>query len=377
MKEIILFLIMIAIGAAIGGITNSLAIKMLFRPYHPVYVFGKRVPFTPGLIPKRRQELANQLGKMVVEHLLTAEGMKRKFLQNDFQTQINDWAKTRLKKFTESEKTVEELLTSISVEDPAKQIEAKLSQYALQQYYSFVKDHEKKTIQELLPSHVKDDIYLVIPKIAQFITDKGVAYFESNEGKQRLGKMIDDFLATRGMLGNMVSMFLGNESLIDKVQPEVLKFLKNQETKNLLTTLIAKEWNHIQDMTIEEMDEKWNLVDKGSNLVQILVRKLGIEEVLTAPISTYLKPNQDIILTKWLPKGIEVATGYLVNNLEEMLKKLNLEDVVREQVESFAVDRLEEMVLSISRREFKMITYLGALLGGIIGGIQGLIVMFI
>lgn len=368
---------MIAIGAAIGGITNSLAIKMLFRPYHPVYVFGKRVPFTPGLIPKRRQELANQLGKMVVEHLLTAEGMKRKFLQNDFQTQINDWAKTRLKKFTESEKTVEELLTSISVEDPAKQIEAKLSQYALQQYYSFVKDHEKKTIQELLPSHVKDDIYLVIPKIAQFITDKGVAYFESNEGKQRLGKMIDDFLATRGMLGNMVSMFLGNESLIDKVQPEVLKFLKNQETKNLLTTLIAKEWNHIQDMTIEEMDEKWNLVDKGSNLVQILVRKLGIEEVLTAPISTYLKPNQDIILTKWLPKGIEVATGYLVNNLEEMLKKLNLEDVVREQVESFAVDRLEEMVLSISRREFKMITYLGALLGGIIGGIQGLIVMFI
>ncbi|XQY92636.1 DUF445 domain-containing protein [Metabacillus sp. HB246100] len=377
MKEIILFLIMIAIGAAIGGITNSLAIKMLFRPYHPVYVFGKRVPFTPGLIPKRRQELANQLGKMVVEHLLTAEGMKRKFRQNDFQAQLNDWAKTRLKKFTESEKTVAELLTSISVEDPAKQIEAKLSQYALKQYNSFVKDHEKKTIQELLPSHVKDDIYLVIPKIAQFITDKGVAYFESNEGKQRLGKMIDDFLATRGMLGNMVSMFLGNESLIDKVQPEVLKFLKNQETKNLLTTLIAKEWNHIQEMTIEEMDEKWNLVDKGSNLVQIIVGKLGIDEVLTAPISTYLKPNQDIILTKWLPKGIVVATDYLVNNLEEMLKKLNLEDVVREQVESFAVDRLEEMVLSISRREFKMITYLGALLGGIIGGIQGLIVMFI
>jgi uncharacterized membrane protein YheB (UPF0754 family) len=33
-------------------------------------------------------------------------------------------------------------------------------------------------------------------------------------------------------------------------------------------------------------------------------------------------------------------------------------------------------VLGISRREFKMITYLGALLGGMIGMLQGIIVLF-
>ena len=48
---------------------------MLFRPHRPIYIGKFQVPFTPGLIPKRRDELAVQLGKMVVEHLLTPEGI--------------------------------------------------------------------------------------------------------------------------------------------------------------------------------------------------------------------------------------------------------------------------------------------------------------
>ena len=56
-------LFMAFIGALIGGITNHLAIKMLFRPHEAKYIGSWRVPFTPGLIPKRRDELANNLGK--------------------------------------------------------------------------------------------------------------------------------------------------------------------------------------------------------------------------------------------------------------------------------------------------------------------------
>ena len=49
---------------------------MLFRPHRPIYIGKFQVPFTPGLIPKRRDELAVQLGKMVVEHLLTPNWKK-------------------------------------------------------------------------------------------------------------------------------------------------------------------------------------------------------------------------------------------------------------------------------------------------------------
>ena len=55
---------------------------------------------------------------------------------------------------------------------------------------------------------------------------------------------------------------------------------------------------------------------------------------------------------------------------------MKLEDMVKEQVDTFPVSRLEEIVLGISKREFKMITILGGVLGGLIGIIQGLIVFF-
>ncbi|WP_169908505.1 DUF445 domain-containing protein [Metabacillus halosaccharovorans] len=377
MDQMITALIMIIVGAAIGGVTNSLAIKMLFRPYNAIYFLGKRVPFTPGLIPKRRDELATQLGKMVVEHLLTAEGIKRKFLQAQFQDQLISWGETQVKKVTNSEKTVEQILESFNVNEPSQKTDVLLKTFLQGKYEELVHENKSKPLQELLPKNLLDEAYVAIPKIGQFIIDKGISYFESSEGKQKLKKMIEDFLATRGMLGNMIGMFLGNESLVDKVQPEVLKFLKNKETHVLITTLIGREWNQIQDMTLDELDQKWGIFEKGSTLVNTVVETLNVQDLLSKPISAYLKPNEDKIIQEWLPKIVTLSIQYLTSHLEEMLKKLKLEEVVREQVETFAVDRLEDIILSISRREFKMITYLGALLGGIIGGLQAIIVMFI
>ena len=62
---------MVVIGAIIGGITNIIAIRMLFHPYRPHYFLKIRIPFTPGLIPKRRGEIATKIGQVIEEHLLT------------------------------------------------------------------------------------------------------------------------------------------------------------------------------------------------------------------------------------------------------------------------------------------------------------------
>ncbi|MGM0876864.1 MAG: DUF445 domain-containing protein [Bacillota bacterium] len=377
MNDLIMVLIMIVVGAVIGGITNHLAIKMLFHPYKPIYLFGKRVPFTPGLIPKRRQDVANQMGKVVVEHLLTTEGIKRKFMQTQFQGQLISWGETQVRKFTNSEKTVSQLMATFQVENPSELVNFKLKKFLHTKFDGVVKENKDKPLQQIVPKEILDDVNIAIPKLAQFITEKGIAYFESNEGKQRLGKMIEDFLSTRGMLGNMISMFLGNENLVDKVQPEVIKFLRNQETKYLVSALIDREWKNIQEMTLEDVDQKWGFIQKGSNLLDTLVDKLNVDKLLTTPISVYLKPNEEKIIGEWLPKIVEISTGYLVSHLDGMLNQLKLEEVVREQVESFPVERLEDMILSISRKEFKMITYLGVLLGGIIGGFQAAFVMML
>ena len=75
-----------------------------------------------------------------------------------------------------------------------------------------------------------------------------------------------------------------------------------------------------------------------------------------------------------VPRLIDKAFIQAEAKLEDVLNRLNLREVVREQVDSFPVSKLEELVLGISQREFKMITVLGALLGGLIGIVQGLIV---
>ena len=48
---------MVVVGAVIGGVTNVIAIRMLFHPFKPYYIFKMRIPFTPGLIPKEEKKL--------------------------------------------------------------------------------------------------------------------------------------------------------------------------------------------------------------------------------------------------------------------------------------------------------------------------------
>ncbi len=64
------------ISGLIGYFTNYIAVKMLFRPRTEKHIFGKRIPFTPGIIPKNQPRLARALGAAVSEQLLTGEDLK-------------------------------------------------------------------------------------------------------------------------------------------------------------------------------------------------------------------------------------------------------------------------------------------------------------
>jgi uncharacterized membrane protein YheB (UPF0754 family) len=60
------------IGAIIGWITNVLAIKLLFRPYEPI-----KLPLLnysiQGLIPKRKAEIAQSIGQVIEEELISID----------------------------------------------------------------------------------------------------------------------------------------------------------------------------------------------------------------------------------------------------------------------------------------------------------------
>ena len=89
---------MMIIGALIGGVTNVIAVKMLFHPFKTYYIFNKLVPFTPGLIPKRRAEIADKIGQVIEEHLLTESMIQSKLNAPTSRTAIEEVIQKQIKK---------------------------------------------------------------------------------------------------------------------------------------------------------------------------------------------------------------------------------------------------------------------------------------
>ena len=146
-----------------------------------------------------------------------------------------------------------------------EKVNIKIKEFIEEKYEEIMKELRDKELGEVAPADLLEKVKDKIPFVAEYIASKGIDYFSSDEGKRKVRKMIDDFLATRGMLGNMLQMFLGNESLIDKIQPEIVKFLSSKGTKDLLTTLLENERDKVKKWKAIELEEK-----NGRNVIVTL-----------------------------------------------------------------------------------------------------------
>ncbi|NNU84162.1 DUF445 family protein [Geobacillus sp. BMUD] len=377
METFVYLLFMVAVGALIGGVTNFIAIVMLFRPYEPMYVFGKRLPFTPGLIPKRRRELAEQLGKTVVEHLVTPEGLRRKLMDPSFTAHMADWGEERLRQWLARRETLVELLERFGVRSPAERLEALAAAQAERVYERWSETWRLRPIRDVLPAELKQTMEVRIESLAGYLADRALDYFRTEEGKRQLSGMIQRFFQERGMVGNMLQMLLGNVNFVDKVQAELDKVLRHAATREALSRLLWTEWNKWLDCplaTVEEMIGRRRIDEAVRSAVRRLVQSGGW---LNRPLAELLAPYEQPLFGRLIPQAAEAVSRLLSGKIEAIVAQLELEDIVREQVESFSLRRLEAIILSIARRELKMITYLGALLGGLIGAVQGLISLWL
>lgn len=78
------------VGAVIGYFTNLIAVKMLFFPHEEKRIFGWRVPFTPGAIPKGKARLARSAGKIVQNDLFTREDISGRLLTEEVEKPLVD-----------------------------------------------------------------------------------------------------------------------------------------------------------------------------------------------------------------------------------------------------------------------------------------------
>ncbi|WP_141436371.1 DUF445 domain-containing protein [Bacillus cereus] len=365
------------LGAVIGGYTNHLAIKMLFRPHRPIYIGKFQVPFTPGLIPKRRDELAVQLGKMVVEHLLTPEGIGKKLTNEEFQKSLIHWAQVEVDKVITNEQSLRHMLEKWNVAHIEEEATQKIEHVITEKVEAFLEEYYTYTWEQALPHSVHEKVENMIPNVSAFILERGINFFESEEGKARLSKMIDDFFASRGALLNLVGMFLGNVSVVDRVQPEVIKFLGQDGTKQLLTDVLQKEWEKLKGRNVKELEtfvEKEMIVSSVLSAVKV---EETVSKFLNQSVQQVCKPVRETIIEKVVPSAVTKGLKWGTENVESILSNLHLAEIVQQEVSTFSTERLEDLVLSITKNELKMITYLGALLGGMIGLMQGVLLLFL
>jgi uncharacterized membrane protein YheB (UPF0754 family) len=81
------------VGGLIGWITNILAIKLLFRPITPVKIPILNIEIL-GLIPKRKNEIAANIGEVISNELLSMDDILNQALKGsdgeDFNSYITD-----------------------------------------------------------------------------------------------------------------------------------------------------------------------------------------------------------------------------------------------------------------------------------------------
>jgi uncharacterized membrane protein YheB (UPF0754 family) len=84
-QELALALVKVGFGALAGGLTNTIAVWMLFHPYHPPRLFGRwPVRFLHGAVPKNQPRLAAAIGRTVGSRLLTPEDLTSTFANVEF-----------------------------------------------------------------------------------------------------------------------------------------------------------------------------------------------------------------------------------------------------------------------------------------------------
>lgn len=80
-----LALVKIGFGALAGGLTNTIAVWMLFHPYHPPKLFGRwPIRFLHGAVPKNQPRLAAAIGRTVGNRLLTPDDLTSTFANVEF-----------------------------------------------------------------------------------------------------------------------------------------------------------------------------------------------------------------------------------------------------------------------------------------------------
>ncbi|WP_374048407.1 DUF445 family protein, partial [Staphylococcus coagulans] len=194
---------MIIIGAIIGGVTNMIAVKMLFHPFKAYYIFGKRMPFTPGLIPKRREEIATKIGQVVEEHLLTESLIREKLNSKNMISVMDETIHRQVELLRKDETTLQTLAEHLNI-DVAEKGTAWITQLMDQKLTLKYLEHEHQKLTDVIPASIVEKIDQKIETVSDILLARAKAYLNSDKGYTDILDMLESFFVEKGKIIGML-----------------------------------------------------------------------------------------------------------------------------------------------------------------------------
>lgn len=394
------------IGGIIGYFTNDLAIKMLFRPYRPIYLGGRKLPFTPGLIPSNQERLAKRISDTIMGSLLTPEELQnlaRKLLQIDrTQAAINWLLKLALEQVQganqeKAAKVVGNILRDLVGQSLPRLIkvlarredflEAQLNQIFDQVLLELhlTETQADQLSQWLLDVVVPPDV--IRQAIVDFLTDRNIRIIDEGFRERTSGTYwvvanlfglrntltrlrtycLDEKESSNARIAELVAELGIHDRLRELLQNLSLQNLPMSTVRQLRRTMRDTVRSYLQERGIDVLQSLSDSID-WNNAASLLLNRLGSSEVVTSslePVSQELA----LVLERYLERDLESLVA-------QVIPILNIDQVIIDRVRATSPKELEMAIQGIVRNELQAIVNLGGILGFTIGILQSITLLF-
>ncbi len=371
------------IGAGIGYLTNAVAIRMLFRPFTEKRVFGIKIPFTPGIIPKYRSQLAENIGDMVARELLSRQMLEEHFLSDLFRSQ----ALPRVEELTArwENKKVGELIVFFN--KIRKQDRDFAETRCMKIFETAVKrgDIGKRKLGDFLPAGTEPfasklflHIYPVLldsvirtlrtPEIRIVLEEKGRKFIEEVQEKLNF---FQKFMINAGRYDKTLKIRM--PEIIDELLDNLREFAAQPETVEYLSASVKSGFGSYSRLNIAELVQHFGLFDSedvpqdGFLRMIFPFRHATMKELLGLD-----EQSRKYLVDLLIGFGVE----QIVTHLDSILRMLDIRMLVVNRIDTLNIEDVERILLIIIEKHLTWINIFGAFLGALIGGVQIFIRMF-
>lgn len=256
-------------GAIIGYITNWIAIKMLFRPLRPYYLFGKQLPFTPGIIPKEKGRIASSIGEAISQNLMNEEVLRHTLLSDDMLSKVGAAFDNGVDSLRHEDKSLHDWLTSLisreEVEKAETQVKAEIAKTVSENLVSADLGHK---IAHMAVDHAIEKMRNGL--LGLFHVDKLLGNLRSS-AEDLLAKNIDEMLDANApvMVASMVDNGIDNLA-----NSSVASLLANRDEQ------IASARNTIIKMYEQTVDNHLPAMLASLNIKRIIEDRINSMDVM-------------------------------------------------------------------------------------------------